>query len=75
MKIEINKDEYINLLLSLQNYQRMLKDDLKNNANYLYGMNGKISEKTTNEMNTAIHNIDLLMNKLIQKRNKELNND
>ena len=75
MKIEINQSEYINLLMGLHSYQRILKDDLKNNANYLYGMNGKISQKTTDEMNTVIRNIDVLMNKLIQKRNKELDNE
>ena len=74
MKIEFNKDDYFNLLMGLHSYQRILKDDLKNNANYLYGYDGKISEKTTNEMQTVIRNLDILMGKLIKKRNEELNN-
>jgi hypothetical protein len=75
MKIEFNKDEYLNLLMGLHSYQRILKDDLKNNANYLYGYDGKISEKTTNEMQTVIRNLDILMGKLIKKRNEELTNE
>jgi len=74
MKIEFNKDEYFNLLMGLHSYQGILKKDLKNNAEYLYGYDGKISEKTKDEMQTVIRNLDILMGKLIKKRNEELNN-
>lgn len=73
MKIEINKDEYINLIMGLQCYKNTLRDDLKNKAHYLYGYDNKISQKTIDEMNKAISDIGLLMDKII-KQNKEEKN-
>jgi len=71
MKYEINSKEHLILMMGLHCYKDGLKNDLKNKARYLTDWNGNISEKTRNEMNTAIRNIDVLMAKMNNEQKVE----
>jgi hypothetical protein len=68
MKIEINKEEYYQLLVGMQIYKERLKNNLINGENY-------ISDYDSKEMLNSISYIDNIINKLIKKRNGELNNE
>ena len=71
MKYEINSNEHLILMMGLHCYKDGLKNDLRNKARYLTDFNGNISEKTRNEMNTAIRNIDVLMTRMMNEQKKE----
>lgn len=66
MKIEINKEEYYQLLVGMQIYKERLKNNLVNGENY-------ISDNDGEEMLNSISHIDKFINKLIQKKSGELN--
>lgn len=67
MKIEINKDEYFHLLVGMNIYKERLKSNLKNNENYFM--------PDRKEINNSIINIDVIINKLIETRSEEINNE
>lgn len=71
MKYEFNSKEHLFIMMGLHCYKDGMKNDLKNKARYLTDWNGNISEKTRNEIYTAIRDIDVLMAKLNnEKENK-----
>ena len=68
MKYEFNSKEHLFIMMGLHCYKDGMKNDLKNKARYLTDWNGNISEKTRNEINTAIRYVDVLMAKLSSEK-------
>jgi len=68
MKYEFNSKEHLFIMMGLHCYKDGMKNDLKNKARYLTDWNGNISEKTRNEIYTAIRYVDVLMAKLSNEK-------
>lgn len=68
MEYEFNSKEHLFIMMGLHCYKDGMKNDLKNKARYLTDWNGNISEKTRNEIYTAIRDIDVLMAKLTNEK-------